>query len=221
MTKFKVGDKVKRIEDTSYWTDVTGLNGTIVTIDKIFDNYGTEMLFLDGVNNNDGCGWIARKFELVSSKEKKYEWNKGDKLEVIASIPHCIIYDMGIRDGDIVISNQSVFSNDENYSIEVFSEDKNQKDIFICKVYRLKKISSIELNKLGGNMTKKTVFNVLVVNKKTGNIEKDVNVVAEEERQAILKAYKIDVEKLSFTVTERTTYEEQKPQTVILEKEVK
>lgn len=80
---------------------------------------------------------------------------------------------------------------------------------------------STELNNLGGNMTKKTVFNVLVVNKKTGKIDKDVTVVAEDERQAILKAYKIEVEKLAFTVTERTTFTEEKPQTVILAKESK
>jgi len=70
-------------------------------------------------------------------------------------------------------------------------------------------------------MTKKSVYNVLVVNKKTGKIEKDKTVVADGEKHAILRAYDIDVERLSFTVTQRAEFEEDKPQTVVLEKEPK
>jgi len=68
------------------------------------------------------------------------------------------------------------------------------------------------------NMTKKTIYNVLVVDKKTSKIEKDVTVVSDDERHAILKAYGINVDKLSFTVTGRAEFEEDKPQTVVLEK---
>ena len=87
--------------------------------------------------------------------------------------------------------------------------------------YKFELVSSPELNTIGGNMTTKVVYNVLSVNKKTGKVDKDETVVAEDERQAILKAYGVDVDNLTFSVTSRTTFEEQKPQTVIVENAAK
>ena len=72
---------------------------------------------------------------------------------------------------------------------------------------------------LKNKMVTKKVFNVLSINKKTGEIDKDSTIVADEEKQAILKVYGVDVDNLTFKVTERTTYEEDKPQTVIVEKQ--
>ena len=67
----------------------------------------------------------------------------------------------------------------------------------------------------------KTVYEVLAVNKKNSEIDKDVTVVADSESQAILKAFGVDVENLEFKVTARTTFTEEKAQTVVLEKDKK
>ena len=78
-------------------------------------------------------------------------------------------------------------------------------------------ISNSELNNIGGKMTTKKVFNILAVNTKTGKVDKDISVVAEGERSAILKAYGVDIDNLTFQVTERVSFEEKTPQTVIIE----
>jgi len=89
------------------------------------------------------------------------------------------------------------------------------------KVEDLELVKSNQLNTMEDKMTTKTVYNVLVVNKKTGEVEKDDTVVASNEREAILKAYGVDIENVVFKITQRVEYEEEKPKTVVLEKSAK
>ena len=70
----------------------------------------------------------------------------------------------------------------------------------------------------GNNMTTKTVYKVLVVDKEDGKIEKDVTVTADNEQHAILKAFNVNAEKVFIKVTSQGSYEEYKPAKVIIDK---
>ena len=67
----------------------------------------------------------------------------------------------------------------------------------------------------------KKIYQVLVVNKKTGDVEKDEVVVAVNEQSAILKAFGVDAENVFIKTTEEGSYTEDKPVTAVLVKEIK
>ncbi|MEK6881962.1 MAG: hypothetical protein AABY22_20255 [Nanoarchaeota archaeon] len=141
------------------------------------------------------------------------EFKVGDKVRRIGSYQvgswpeYCDKYNCKEDD---VFEITKIFSDNITLNMNGHIEDN-------WDAYKFELVSSPELNNIGGNMTTKVVYNVLSVNKKTGRVDKDETVVAEDERQAILKAYGVDVDNLTFSVTSRTTFEEQKPQTVIVE----
>lgn len=70
-------------------------------------------------------------------------------------------------------------------------------------------------------MTTKTIYQVLVVNKKTGVAEKEKTLSADNEQQAILKTFGVDAENTFIKVTEVGSYEEDKPLKAIIEKPTK
>ncbi len=67
----------------------------------------------------------------------------------------------------------------------------------------------------------KKVLKVLIVNKKTGKTEKNEVVVAENEQQAILKAFGVDSENSYIKVSELGSFNEEKPISAIIVKEKK
>ncbi|MCH7568416.1 MAG: hypothetical protein IIA87_03260 [Nanoarchaeota archaeon] len=136
------------------------------------------------------------------------EFKVGDKVKVSASNDHSASYNGRI--GTITIIDGS------GIPYKIRFDEENQGDcVWVRCIETLENISTAIPK---SEMVQKTVFNVLVVDRKTGKVEKDVTVIAEGESNAILAAYGIKVENLQFKVTERTSYEEQKPQTVILDK---
>ena len=70
-------------------------------------------------------------------------------------------------------------------------------------------------------MTKKTIYQVIAVNKKTGETTKNETITADNEQQAILKTFGVDAENTFIKTTEVGTYEEDKPLKAVLEKEEK
>lgn len=67
----------------------------------------------------------------------------------------------------------------------------------------------------------KKVYNVLIVNKKTGETDKNEVVVAGDEQTAILKAFGVDSADVFIKVTEQGSFKEEKPVEAILVKEEK
>jgi len=65
---------------------------------------------------------------------------------------------------------------------------------------------------------KKTIYHVLAVDKKTGKEVKNVTISADNEQQAILKAFDVDAENTFIKATEVGSYEEDKPLKAVLEK---
>jgi len=86
-----------------------------------------------------------------------------------------------------------------------------------CYIKNVELVNSKSLHK---TMEKK-VFNVLVVNKKTGKVDKNQVVSAENEQSAILKAFGVDVENVFIKIKEEGSYTEDKPVTAVLVKENK
>ena len=86
-----------------------------------------------------------------------------------------------------------------------------------CYIKNVKLVNSKSLHK---TMEKK-VYNVLVIDKKTGKTDKNLVVTAENEQSAILKAFGVDVENVYIKITEEGSYTEDKPVTAILVKETK
>lgn len=68
-------------------------------------------------------------------------------------------------------------------------------------------------------MAEKKIISVLVVNKKTGVTEKELNVVSDNEQNAILKAFGCDTENLFIKTTIQGIFTEEKPSECILKKE--
>ena len=70
-------------------------------------------------------------------------------------------------------------------------------------------------------MTKKVIYNVLIVDKKTGKTIKDDKVTADNEQQAILKTFGVDAENTFIKITELGSYEEDKPIKAVIEEKPK
>ena len=70
-------------------------------------------------------------------------------------------------------------------------------------------------------MTKKTIYHVIAVDKKTGKTTKNETISADNEQQAIIKAFGVDAENTFIKKSEVGDYEEQKPQKVVIEEKAK
>jgi len=89
-------------------------------------------------------------------------------------------------------------------------------------VNRVELVTETEINSKSLHKTmEKKVYNVLVVNKKTGKTDKNQVVTAENEQSAILKAFGVDVESVFIKIKEEGSYTEDKPVTAVLVKETK
>lgn len=69
-------------------------------------------------------------------------------------------------------------------------------------------ISSKEQKILPENTMKKKVIQVIVVNKKSGKVEKNETVTAQDENQAVLKAYGVNLEDVQIKTNVIDEYEE-------------
>ena len=98
MTKFKVGDRVRA---TKNCTPV--VKGEIYTL---IESHGNLIIKVKGQIGLCAC---ASTWELV--EDFKYQWKKGDKLEVIDP-PN----NVHVKDGDIVIANNDICSNKGHYA---------------------------------------------------------------------------------------------------------
>ena len=81
----------------------------------------------------------------------------------------------------------------------------------------------VEENSPSKNVIKmrKTVYNVIVVDKKTGKATKNVTISADNERQAVLKAFDVPVDNVFINTSEVGAYEEEKPLTAVIEERKK
>lgn len=217
---FKIGDKVKCIDTGrrgSGWK--LGSEFTIVEITNTYIN--GEPIYWKGEN---GAGVYESSLELVS-----YKFKVGDKVTFIGNtdghVPDNYSCDIPTN---LLVRGTTYWNGNPGEVVGIHKEliivryqGPSSDARFMqlgFKKERLELLSSPQLNNIGGNMATKYVFQVLTVNRKTGEIDKDETVVAADERQAILKAYKIDVENLAFEVTKRSEFTEDKPQTVIVDK---
>jgi hypothetical protein len=141
-----------------------------------------------------------------------YEWKKGDKLKCINNTGNNLL-----EIGKIYTSCENVFTNNSETTITISFEGKEIESF----VRRLEKIEAFEIQTIQPktNKMEKKVYNVLVVNKKTSAVEKNVTVVAENEQAAILKAFGVDAENVYIRTDEKGKFEETKPQTVVLSDE--
>ena len=87
---------------------------------------------------------------------------------------------------------------------------------------RYELVKSVSDSKSLSNITmEKKVYNVLIVDKKTGKTDKNEVVVAGDEQTAILKAFGVDSADVFIKVTEQGSFKEEKPVEAILVKEEK
>ena len=86
-----------------------------------------------------------------------------------------------------------------------------------------KELELIEKKSPSKNVSKmkKTIYNVIAVDKKTGKTTKNETISADNEQQAILKAFGVDAENTFIKTTEIGDYEEDKPLKAVLEKPAK
>ena len=140
----------------------------------------------------------------------KYNFRSGDKLRVVD--PSSMF-----KNGEIVTCQTDIDSNDGSDYVNVTLLDGNS--IGGWCVSRFEKANDKE-NSPSKNVTKmkKTIYHVLAVDKKTGMETKNVTISADNEQQAILKAFGVDAENTFIKATEEGTYEEDKPLKAVLEK---
>ena len=221
--KFKVGDRVRRI----IGSHGRMCNGDEDIVEKIIsptsfvlENYGdghmpesfelvsksdmycSQCNFKSNCSSNCpncGCNLVYKSSEKII-ESKTYKFKVGDKIRMLKDCGTMLIGNIYVVEEDV----SGLVVNKPNSSEICFHKEKWQ-------------LISNQLNTQEENMGKtKTVYNVLTVNKKTGEVDKDETVVADNESEAILKAYGVPVENLAFDVKERTTFTEEKPQTVVL-----
>jgi len=123
----------------------------------------------------------------------------------------------GIKKGSIGVI--SVYEDSENIFVEDDGRPTNSGCLYECDL-ELFNEGILDSKSLHKTMEKK-IFNVLVVNKKTGAVDKRKVVVAENEQSAILKAFGVDVENVFIKITEEGSYTEEKPVNAIIVKEPK
>jgi len=136
----------------------------------------------------------------------EFKFKVGDKLR-------CMYDNSSFAVGDEVTVKKQIISGSEPI-LQVYNETDE------TKVYERDFWELINSKSLHKTMEKK-VFNVLVVNKKTGKVDKNQVVSAENEQSAILKAFGVDVENVFIKIKEEGSYTEDKPVTAVLVKENK
>lgn len=191
--------------------------GNIYTVEEANENLGIDIKYKPDGRVDTWC-LCDGNWELVSESSSKFK--VGDKVKLFQN-HRSLNYPDGIMEKTLTIN--TVFGptdfgdKQQAYGVE---EDTNDFIVYKCDIKLVSE--SNQLNTQEDKMGKtKTVYEVLAVNKKTSEIDKDVTVVADSESQAILKAFGVDVENLEFKVTARTTFTEEKAQTVVLEKDKK
>lgn len=170
MTKFKVGDRVRRIKKDRDFSFKIGDIGVIKEVDVSSVPY---------LINGD---WNYEKYlELVEVPEFKYQWKKGDKLEVVE------ITCTSLMLGDIVTADNDIATNSEVKNTDVITHDGKLID-GICssrykKVENETNIESSENNQMDIETLKTFSEDNLVEGKKRSEEEK-ANYEAEEAKKA-------------------------------------
>ena len=141
----------------------------------------------------------------------EFKYRVGDKLRCINS--NC---EFNVDD-EVIVNSQVIDSIYNEPVIKVVRANESSQE---RKVYERDYWELVNSKSLHKTMEKK-IFSVLVVNKKTGNTDKNQVVSAENEQSAILKAFGVDVENVFIKITEEGSYTEDKPVTAILVKENK
>lgn len=130
----------------------------------------------------------------------------GDRVRVIdKSHERCgeefDVADMDINDGTVKLN-------------------KDNSDYIWLFEWRLGKIDELIAPNTVNKMERK-VMKVLVMNKKTQKVEKDVTVIADTEQQAVLKAFGVNTEDLFIRIEEIGKFEEEKRVNAVIVKEEK
>ena len=141
----------------------------------------------------------------------KFKFKIGDKLKVIEK---SALFDVG----EIVICNKGIDTDNGDFVVDIFLPDGNYSSNWKVKRFELieKKSPSKNVSKM-----KKTIYHVIAVDKKTGKTTKNETISADNEQQAILKAFGVDAENTFIKTTEVGDYEEDKPLKAVLEKPAK
>ncbi len=148
------------------------------------------------------------------------EFRVGDKVK-------CIENNANIKEGEIlevselheyIECNQKSNTGHCNATIYLSGKDKFGISFEGKHVYqRNYELISRTENFIENKQMEKKIYTVLTANKKTGKTKKDL-VVADNEQEAILKAFGVDAENTFIKVTEEGKYVEDKPVSAVLVK---
>lgn len=222
MGKFNVGDRVTfigindRDNIPKFFTESDGIDlALIIHGSTCWDKNPAEVI---GISNEYivvnfktdrepvQLGFKPESLELVEeSSSPKREFKVGDKVKRVNNGSN-----NGFQIGEIgtiIEILESGYANVKRETGEV--SNKNS-----CKNLELVEETP---SKNVCKMTKKTIYNVLIVDKKTGKTTKDEKVTAANEQQAILKTFGVDAENTFIKITELGTYEEDKPIKAVIE----
>ena len=147
---------------------------------------------------------IMKAIKHLEKFERRYKMKVGDKVKRIHS------NHMGMEVGDI---DTVININPSDVDLEEYGSGHLTSNLEVIKEQKEDK-SPLTKQK----MTNKKIIKVLAVDKKTGEVLKNISVVAENEQTAILKAFGVDVEKVYIKTTEEGEFEEEKPVKVIMDK---
>ena len=143
----------------------------------------------------------------------EYEFKKGDKLRRKDDSTQSLAV------GDIAELLEDVSTDDYHHYARMRVDKSGIEDLWNIGKFDL--VTPASNSKSLQKTMEKKVYNVLVIDKKTGKTDKNLVVTAENEQSAILKAFGVDVENVFIKITEEGSYQEEKPVTAVLVKETK
>jgi len=143
----------------------------------------------------------------------EFKFKVGDKIKRINSNVN------QFKRGEIVEVIRDISTEDGTDFIYFKKSDGLEESCYVKNV-ELVNVELLNSKSLYKTMEKK-IYNVLVVNKKTGKVDKNQVVSAENEQSAILKAFGVDVENVFIKIKEEGSYTEDKPVTAVLVKGTK
>jgi len=172
-------------------------------------------------NSSWKCNYTGN-FELVEDENQSSDrkFKVGDKVVKTRAYSKSNYCRHGGDDSEVPIGTKGKITSieDEENTYVLFengiSWNLHQKEIELVKEVEEEKTPSKNVK-----MTTKKIYSVLIVDKKTGVATKDEKVIAANEQEAILKAFKVDAENTFIKVEELGSYEEEKPVQAILVKQ--
>ena len=202
-TNFEVGDLIQATKNCS---DIIKGKQYIVYFNKTHGKLFTRDKKMEE-NDVVGCvcqeDWILiqKAQDIVKDlKEFKYQWKKGDKLELTDIPINKEIYVCGKE----LIAAEDISTNNSDETTDVIADGKLD-SLWFVRRFKLVKSEDKQIVKIvkGGDkkMTTKTLYKVVVVDKRNSEVIVDTNVVALDSKTAYVKALDgvtYDVKDLDF-----------------------